>query len=171
MRETVFQSVILASIFALLLAIPVPPKKQPVEKPEDKGDPGYVRYLKQVIDILEEDEDYAKKLMNATEEEIRNGDIADDLDFVNHRVRTKLDELKRREIDNQRLVHRKIQDKLNGGLRENWHPVFDENQETFEVQDFKKLLSKVSALLEEFMNMNSLRCCQEKVKSTSGICR
>lgn len=114
------------------------------EEWKKEEDPSYVKYLKQVIEILEEDENFAKKLENVTEADIRNGKIADQIDFAGHHVRTKLDELKRKEIEYQRQLLRKKQDLRNGVHREYWNPLNDrQNPNTFEVDDLKKLLAKV----------------------------
>lgn len=59
----------------------------------------YGRYLQQVVAILEQDKEFAKKLENVSVEHIRSGAIAKELHFVNHNIRTKLDELKRMEMD------------------------------------------------------------------------
>ena len=100
----------------------------------------------QVVEILEEDEDFKKKLHNATEEDIRSGLIADRMDLVSHNVRTKLDELKRMEIEYQRRLRKQERDHLNGINERNfWNPLFDENSETFESEDLRKLLHKVNS--------------------------
>ena len=70
------------------------------------------------------------------------------MDLVSHKVRTKLDELKRMEIEYQRRLRKQERDHLNGINERNfWSPVFDENSETFETEDLKKLLHKVHSLL------------------------
>ena len=97
-----------------------------------------------VVEVLEEDEEFKKKLHNATEEEIRQGTIADHVDLLSHKVRTKLDELKRMEIEYQKRLKRQERDHLNGINERNfWSPMFDENKDTFEVEDLRKLLHKV----------------------------
>lgn len=123
-------------------------KKKADTETEAKGDPEYARYLKQVIEILENDDDYVKKLLNASEEELRTGQVADDLDLVKHDVRTKLDELKRQEVERQRMLRRQMNDHINGlKEREYWNPLFDdENPNFFGPEDFKKLLWKVGFL-------------------------
>lgn len=123
-------------------------KKKADSESAGKGDPEYARYLKQVIEILENDDDYVKRLLNASEEELRTGEVADDLDLVKHDVRTKLDELKRQEVERQRMIRRQMNDHLNGlKEREYWNPLFDdENPNFFGPEDFKKLLWKVSLL-------------------------
>jgi hypothetical protein len=141
--------------FIVLLAVLFVAHCKPVQKPKDteenkkddwrkEEDPAYVKYLKQVIEILEEDENFSKRLENVTEEDIRSGKIAEEIDFASHHIRTRLDELKRKEIESQRQILRKQQDTRRGIHREYWHPLNDrENPDTFEVEDLKKLLSKV----------------------------
>jgi len=147
-------AVLLLAIFLVVVtccyAPPVQPKKEE-KKSTDEDLPEYARYLRQVVEILEKDEDYVKKLMNASDDDLRSGKVADDLDFVKHDVRTKLDELKRQEIERQRQIRRQMNDHQAGFKeREHWNPVFDdENPDFFTPDDFKKLLDKVS-------NLNSL---------------
>ena len=81
---------------------------------------------------------------NATEDEIRSGGIADRVDILHHKVRSKLDELKRMEIEYQKRIRRQERDHLNGINERNfWNPLFDENKESFESDDLRKLLHKV----------------------------
>ncbi|KAK2569203.1 Nucleobindin-2 [Acropora cervicornis] len=137
--------VFLVGLAVLCVAPPVRKGDKSDSKTDDvKGDPEYARYLKQVIEILESDDDYVKKLLNASEEELRTGKVADDLDLVKHDVRTKLDELKRQEVERQRMIRRQMNDHLNGlKEREYWNPLFDdENPNFFGPEDFKKLLWK-----------------------------
>lgn len=143
--------------FIVLLAVILLAHCKPVQVPKDKEankaekddwrkeeDPAYVKYLKQVIEILEEDENFAKKLENVTEEDIRTGKIAEEIDFASHHIRTRLDELKRKEIESQRQLLRKKEDLRRGIHREYWNPLNDrDNPHTFEVDDLKKLLAKV----------------------------
>lgn len=137
---------VLITLAVLCVAPPVVRKdaKKPDTPAEGKGDPEYARYLKQVIEILEKDDDYVKRLLNASEDELRTGQVAEDLDLVKHDVRTKLDELKRQEVERQRMIRRQMNDHLNGlKEREYWNPVFDdENPNFFGPEDFKKLLLK-----------------------------
>lgn len=132
-------------VLAVLCVAPPVPKENAKEDEEPKGDPEYARYLKQVIEVLEEDDDYVQRLLNASEDELRTGKVAEDLDLVKHTVRTKLDELKRQEIERQRMIRRQMNDHLNGlKEREGWNPVFDDdNPNFFGPEDFKKLLKKV----------------------------
>ena len=72
----------------------------------------YNKYLKEVVSVLESDPEFKKRIENATSEDIKTGRIATHLDFVHHNLRSKLDELKRKEVERLRhLVNRKA--KLN----------------------------------------------------------
>jgi hypothetical protein len=146
-RQFAFYVVLFTVIFVVHCKPVQKPKDDAEEKKDDwrkEEDPAYVKYLKQVIEILEEDENFSKRLENVTEEDIRNGKIAEEIDFASHHIRTRLDELKRKEIESQRQLLRKEQDLRRGIHREYWNPLNDrENPNTFEVEDLKKLLSKV----------------------------
>lgn len=85
-----------------------PPRRNEHEEPKqdqhDKDNAGdfgleYNRYLKEVVDLLESDPEFKKKLEDAQEADIRSGKIAQELEFVDHKVRTKLDEVKRQELE------------------------------------------------------------------------
>ncbi|XP_076351602.1 nucleobindin-2-like isoform X2 [Tachypleus tridentatus] len=106
--------VILVALCLLDIAFSAP---RPVEKKketernhketnEDIDDFGleYGRYLQQVVQALEEDKEFAKKLENISSEEIKTGEIARELEFVKHSVRSKLDELKRMEVERLRRL-------------------------------------------------------------------
>lgn len=67
----------------------------------------YERYLKEIVEALESDPDFRKKLNDASEDDIRSGNIAHELEYVNHQVRTKLDEIKREEIERLRQLVKK----------------------------------------------------------------
>lgn len=140
-------------LFHVLVAKPIHKEKGEEEEekdPKKREEAEYLRYLGQVVEILEEDEDFKKKLHNATEQEIRSGEIADHVDLLSHKVRTKLDELKRMEVEYQRRLHKQSRDKANGiNNRSFWNPMFDENQDTFETDDLKKLLNKHNAMMED----------------------
>lgn len=143
------KSVILCvvTLMVILTCCYAPPvkEKKAEEAKQDEQLPEYARYLRQVVQILEKDEDYVQKLMNASDDDLRSGKVADGIDFVRHDVRTKLDELKRQEIERQRQIRRQMNDHQNGlKEREHWNPVFDDdNPDFFTPEDFKKLLDKV----------------------------
>ena len=62
----------------------------------------YNRYLQEVVQVLESDPEFRKKLEDSDVEKIRDGSIAEELKFVNHNLRTKLDDVKRKEVDRLR---------------------------------------------------------------------
>lgn len=70
----------------------------------------YGRYLQEVVAALEEDKEFAKKLENVSMDHIKTGAIAQELHFVDHNVRSKLDELKRIEMDRLRKLTKKEHD-------------------------------------------------------------
>lgn len=79
---------------------------------------------------------------------VQSGKIAEELDFVAHNVRTKLDELKRVELDRLRKLARQQFEQENEidtrhlkiGEPEHLDHV---NPHTFEIADLKKLIAKV----------------------------
>ena len=83
----------------------------------------YNKYLEKVLSMLQSDPEFKKRIENATSEDLKTGLIATHLDFVHHNVRSKLDELKRQEIDRLRkLIARKIKlDHLEPHLRRRKH--------------------------------------------------
>uniref|UniRef100_A0A1L8DU96 Putative nucleobindin 2 n=2 Tax=Nyssomyia neivai TaxID=330878 RepID=A0A1L8DU96_9DIPT len=112
----------------------------------------YNNYLKEVVSALESDAEFREKLNKVDEVDIRTGKIAMELEYVNHNVRTKLDEIKRTELERLRKLavrqfemsndidrqHMKIPEHLDHA-----------NVHTFEVEDLKKLIHKASNDLAE----------------------
>jgi len=111
----------------------------------------YTRYLQEVVQVLESDADFRKKLETVDVEKIRDGSIADELDFVNHKVRSKLDDIKRQELERLRHLAMKQFEQDNGIDREHIKmPVHLEvGQESFEKEDLKKLILSTTKDLEE----------------------
>ncbi|KAF2360844.1 EF-hand domain pair [Trinorchestia longiramus] len=112
----------------------------------------YGRYLKEVIQALESDSAFRKKLEEAEADDIKSGKIARELHFVDHNIRTKLDELKRRELE--RIRHLAVQaNELSNGLdHKNLKiPVHldHKNPTRFEVEDLRKLIKQTSNDLEK----------------------
>ncbi|KAA0187729.1 hypothetical protein HAZT_HAZT009462 [Hyalella azteca] len=112
----------------------------------------YGRYLKEVIQALESDPSFRKKLEDAEADDIKSGKIARELHFVDHNVRTKLDELKRRELE--RIRHLAVQaNELSNGLDHNALKVpvhlDHKNPTRFEVEDLRKLIKQTSDDLEK----------------------
>ncbi|XP_046603248.1 nucleobindin-2 isoform X2 [Neodiprion virginianus] len=112
----------------------------------------YHRYLTEVVQALESDPEFRQKLEKAKEIDIRSGKIAHELEFVNHQVRTKLDELKRQELE--RLRHLAIKEyQIENGLDPDHLKIAEHldhsNPHTFEIDDLKKLIAKTSQDLAE----------------------
>lgn len=69
----------------------------------------YHKYLREIVNILETDPDFKKVIESASADDIKSGKIAEQLDLVGHNVRTKLDEIKRQEIERlKKLISRKV---------------------------------------------------------------
>ncbi len=111
----------------------------------------YKRYLKEVVQVLESDPDFRKKLESTDIEKIRDGSIADELEYVNHHVRNKLDDLKRQELERLRHLAMKQFEQENGIDREHIKmPTHLElESEKFESGDLKRLILATTKDLEE----------------------
>ncbi|XP_059616068.1 nucleobindin-2 [Phlebotomus argentipes] len=139
----------------------VPEVKKPrYEEEYDPNDPRsnlenvleYQNYLKEVVSVLESDPDFREKLNNVDEVDIQNGKIAHELEYVNHRVRTKLDEIKRTELERLRQLAIKQYEMTNDIDRDHLkipQHLDHSNQYTFEVEDLKKLIHKAGNDLAE----------------------
>lgn len=152
---------ILLSLTLLLQTCFAPPVTQ--TKQENEPDSGYGgledymeyhRYLKEVVNALESDPDFRVKLEKADENEIKSGKIADELQFVSHHVRTRLDEIKRVELQRLReLTEKKIKlEKGQGNAIDEdptHHHLDQDNPHTFEIEDLKKLIKKTTEDLAE----------------------
>ena len=111
----------------------------------------YNRYLQEVVQVLESDPDFRKKLENADVDAIRDGTIAHELEFVNHGIRSKLDDIKRRELE--RLRHLAVrQNEIQQGIDKK-HMKIPQHLEVrsakFEIDDLKKLIKTTTQDLEE----------------------
>uniref|UniRef100_A0A8C4HC84 Nucleobindin 2a n=1 Tax=Dicentrarchus labrax TaxID=13489 RepID=A0A8C4HC84_DICLA len=118
----------------------------------------YDRYLREVIDFLEKDQHFREKLHNTDMEDIKQGKLAKELDFVSHHVRTKLDELKRQEVNRLRTLIKAKQD-LEGGndiavdhqaLLKQFEYLNHMNPHTFEVDDLDRLIKSATNDLENY---------------------
>ncbi|CAF1173210.1 unnamed protein product [Rotaria sordida] len=164
------------SIFFLIITIGAPPvvekankDKQNADSKEDNSDEllndlEYGRYLKEVVEILENDPEFKKKLENASEHDIKSGNIAQHLGLVQHHVRTKLDEAKQREMARLReLVAQKIRNlsekerielarsDLNGKHMKDFLPqhIDHQNSQAFGQADLERLIQHASKDLDE----------------------
>lgn len=112
----------------------------------------YHRYLKEVVNALESDPEFRTKLEKADENDIKSGKIAEELEFVSHHVRTRLDEIKRVELERLKdLVQKKRQLEDPNSIVDDpiHHHVDHSNPHTFEIEDLKKLIAKTTADLAE----------------------
>ncbi|KAM9754009.1 nucleobindin-2-like isoform 1-T2 [Menidia menidia] len=138
-------------------------KEEPVAEeldPPRSADTGlhYDRYLREVIEYLEKDPHFREKLKNANMDDIKQGKLSKELDFVHRNFRTKLDELKREEMNRLRMLIKAkhdIQDR-NGltvdhqGLLKQFEHLNHMNPETFEVEDLNRLIQSATKDLENF---------------------
>jgi len=111
----------------------------------------YNKYLQEVVQILESDPEFRKKLETAKVDEIRDGTIAKELEFLNHGVRSKLDEIKRGELERLRHLAQK-QFEIKEGI-DRKHMKIPQHLEikhpSFEVADLQKLIKQTTDDLEE----------------------
>ena len=128
-----------------------PKEPETADKDVDKLGLEYNRYLQEVVQALESDPEFRKKLEEADVDKIRDGSIADELDFVHHGLRSQLDDIKRREIE--RLRHlAKQQFEQREGIDRRHAKIPDHlelNSLKFEKNDLKKLIQKTTKDLEE----------------------
>uniref|UniRef100_A0AAY5KZN0 EF-hand domain-containing protein n=1 Tax=Esox lucius TaxID=8010 RepID=A0AAY5KZN0_ESOLU len=145
-----FAAAFILSLWFYVEAVPIS-----VDKTEDTG-LHYDRYLREVIDFLEKDQHFREKLHNTDMEDIKQGKLAKELDFVGHNVRTKLDELKRQEVNRLRMLIKAKQD-VEGGNDINHQALLKQfeymnhmNPHTFEVEDLDKLIKSATSDLENY---------------------
>ncbi|XP_061101484.1 nucleobindin-2-like isoform X2 [Conger conger] len=166
--RSIYHYLLLASQLICSSAVPLsldktemkPPEDKPSESPQNVQDTGlhYDRYLREVIDFLEKDEHFREKLHNTDIEDIKQGKLAKELDFVSHHVRTKLDELKRQEVSRLRVLIRAKQEieGANGKavdhqtLLRQFQYLNHRNPHTFEVEDLDRLITSATSDLENF---------------------
>ncbi|XP_023162094.1 nucleobindin-2 [Drosophila hydei] len=151
----------LSLITSLVVALPVTQNKKEENGKEPSSTPAtadveaaleYERYLREVVEALEADPEFRKKLDKAPEADIRSGKIAQELDYVNHHVRTKLDEIKRRELERLRELANKEFELSNDIDRDHMkvpQHLDHGNEHTFEIEDLRKLIQKTSDDLAE----------------------
>uniref|UniRef100_A0A182TLU6 EF-hand domain-containing protein n=1 Tax=Anopheles melas TaxID=34690 RepID=A0A182TLU6_9DIPT len=112
----------------------------------------YNKYLQEVVNVLESDPVFAEKLQKAAESDIRSGVIAQELEYVGHHVRSRLDELKRMELQRLKELATKQFELTNEIDRDHLkisEHVDHSNPHTFEIDDLKKLILKTSQDLQE----------------------
>uniref|UniRef100_A0A1W7RF79 Nucleobindin-2-like protein n=1 Tax=Agkistrodon contortrix contortrix TaxID=8713 RepID=A0A1W7RF79_AGKCO len=167
-RTTLLQQcVLLLTYVAIILeAVPIDVDKTKVKEEEkdsatvENPDTGlyYDAYLRQVIEVLETDKHFREKLQTADIEQIKSGKLSKELDLVGHKVRTKLDELKRQEVARLRmLIKAKIDAYQDSGvdhqaLLKQFGHLNHHNPHTFEVKDLDMLIKTATHDLENYDN-------------------
>uniref|UniRef100_A0A3Q1GDB7 Nucleobindin 2 n=1 Tax=Acanthochromis polyacanthus TaxID=80966 RepID=A0A3Q1GDB7_9TELE len=130
------------------------PPQSAVSSPKDTG-LHYDRYLREVIEYLEKDPHFKEKLKNADMDDIKQGKLSKELDFVHHNFRTKLDELKREEMNRLRMLIKAKHDIQDGNvdrqaLLKQFEHLNHMNPDTFEVEDLDRLIKSATNDLENY---------------------
>uniref|UniRef100_A0A3P9K1E6 Nucleobindin 2 n=1 Tax=Oryzias latipes TaxID=8090 RepID=A0A3P9K1E6_ORYLA len=116
----------------------------------------YDRYLREVIEYLEKDPHFREKLKNADMDDIKQGKLSKELNFVQHNFRSKLDELKREEINRLRMLIKAKHDTEEHNamdhqtLLKQFEHLNHMNPHTFEVDDLNRLIQSATKDLENF---------------------
>ncbi|KAF7654881.1 hypothetical protein LDENG_00063640 [Lucifuga dentata] len=158
---------VLLSLWLCIQSVPISVEKTQESPPVENLDPPvqadsglhYDRYLREVIEYLEKDPHFKEKLKNANMDDIKQGKLSKELDFVHHNFRTKLDELKREELNRLRLLI-KAKQGIQGGnagwkvdhqaLLRQFDHLNHMNPHTFEVEDLDRLIKATNKDLENF---------------------
>ena len=151
----------------------------PVDKKETIVEPGqnetvkdidlgleYNKYLQEVVQILENDPEFRKKLESAKVDEIRDGTIAKELEFLGHGVRTKLDEVKRQELERLRHMAQRQFEAKEGIDRKHFKipKHLDVKSANFDIEDLQKLIKQTTADLVRAIFVNiSLRAFKKYI--------
>jgi len=147
----ILQGLLLAVFIQCIVGPPVGQGPQQNETKEWNLGLEYNKYLQEVVQILESDPEFRKKLESSKADEIRDGTIAKELEFLSHGVRTKLDEVKRQELERLRHLAQK-QFELSNGVDKKHFKIpqhLDIKSPKFDVEDLQKLIKKTTADLEE----------------------
>jgi len=147
---------VLLAVFPCILGPPVDKNAKPGPQQNETLEDWnlgleYNKYLQEVVQVLESDPDFRKKLEGAKVDEIRDGTIARELEFLNHGIRTKLDEIKRQELERLRHLQLK-QVEMSQGLDRKHIKIpqhIELKHKTFEVGDLQKLIKQTTNDLEE----------------------
>ncbi|XP_015239972.1 PREDICTED: nucleobindin-2 [Cyprinodon variegatus] len=158
---------VLLSLWLCIHSVPISvekakdkPEVEELEPPQS-ADTGlhYDRYLREVIEYLEKDPHFREKLKNANMDDIKQGKLSKELDFVQHNFRTKLDELKREEMNRLRMLIKAKHDLLQEGngntldhqaLLKQFEHLNHMNPHTFEVEDLDRLIKSATKDLENY---------------------
>uniref|UniRef100_A0A3B5KZT1 Nucleobindin 2 n=1 Tax=Xiphophorus couchianus TaxID=32473 RepID=A0A3B5KZT1_9TELE len=134
------------------------PEVEELEPPQSDTGLHYDRYLREVIEYLEKDPHFREKLKNANMDDIKQGKLSKELDFVQHNFRSKLDELKREEMNRLRLLIKAKHDLREGNgntldhqaLLKQFEHLNHMNPHTFEVEDLDRLIQSATKDLENY---------------------
>ncbi|KAF3706202.1 Nucleobindin-2 DNA-binding protein NEFA Prepronesfatin Nesfatin-1 Precursor [Channa argus] len=157
---------VLLSLWLCIQSVPISVDKTKEKHQEEELEPPqsaetglhYDRYLREVIEYLEKDPHFKEKLKNANMDDIKKGKLSKELDFVHHHFRTKLDELKREEMNRLRMLIKAKHD-IQGGngltvdhqaLLKQFEHLNHVNPDTFEVEDLDRLIKSATKDLENF---------------------
>lgn len=168
LKSLIFISVFILSVYLESIVCRVIPKDLPDTKATAQGastdspsldDPilnlEYHKYLKEVVSLLESDQAFKDLIEKASPEDIKSGKIAEQLQFVQHHIRSKLDELKRKEIDRMRDLISKRAKLMNVVEPRDIGKLLPKhldhnNTNSFESKDLEKLIQTASNDLEEY---------------------
>lgn len=139
------------------LVPPLAEHQPPVTNETLENDPilslEYHKYLREIVNVLETDGAFKKLIENASVDDIKSGKIANNLKFVERNVRTKLDELKRKEIERLRTlisrraaIHQLRPDQIKDLMPKH---LDHQNVDTFEEGDLEQLIKQATQDLEE----------------------
>lgn len=160
------RGLVLLSLWLCIHSVPISvekakdkPEVEELEPPQS-ADTGlhYDRYLREVIEYLEKDPHFREKLKNTNMDDIKQGKLSKELDFVQHNFRTKLDELKREEMNRLRMLIKAKHDLQEGnGSTLDHHALLKQfehlnhmNPHTFEVDDLDRLIQSATKDLENY---------------------
>lgn len=148
---------LLGLLVICLIDVIVGPPVQPDKKKAEEEDPSlgleYERYLKEVVNILESDDVFRKKLETMNSSEIEAGDVAQHLELVSKGVRSKLDELKRQEIERLKIITKLLKKNISQRdvkrYREKLIDLVEHldhsNPTSFEEDDLRRLIKKATS--------------------------
>ncbi|XP_061898786.1 nucleobindin-2-like [Entelurus aequoreus] len=159
-------ALVLLSLWLCIHSVPISvnkseekPQQEDLKAPES-ADTGlhYDRYLREVIEYLEKDPHFREKLKNTNMDDIREGKLSKELDFVHHSLRTKLDELKREEMTRLRMLIKAKHDMAAGdgwkvdhqALLKQFEHLNHDNPHSFESEDLGRLIQSATQDLENY---------------------
>merc|ERR1712131_523964 len=111
------------------------------------GDTGlfYDAYLKEVIAVLEKDEEFRNKMANVNFEDVKVATFSKELNTVAKHVRDELDTLKRKAqmSEGKKINHKALIDEMAGHLDHS-------NADTFQAKDLELLINQATTDLKNY---------------------